>query len=121
MKIKNNKGQALVVLLVLMTVMIMVTSVSVVLVLVNSQNASTSELGNEALGAAESGVENALISMLRDPYGYSGDGFGVTVSPGNFPKIITAIGSSNYVKRTLEVGVTYSNNVLGVTYWREIY
>lgn len=116
-----KKGQALIVLLVLMTVMIMVTSVSVVLVLVNSQNASTAQMGEEALGAAESGVENALISMLRDPYGYSGDGFGVTVSPGNFPKIITATGSSNYIRRTLEVGVLYNDNRLSISYWRENY
>lgn len=129
MKKNLKSGQALIVLLVLMAVMIMVTSVSVVLMLVNSQNASVAQIGDEAIGAAESGVENALILMLRDPYGYTGEELnlpnGATVktniSSGDFPKIITATGSAGYIKRTLEVGVLYNDNKLSISRWRENY
>lgn len=124
-----KKGQALIVILVLMAVMIMVTTVSVVLILVNSRNASVAQLGDEALGAAESGVENALLLMLRDPYGYAGEQLNlpngstveVTVTSASFPKTVVATGSSSYVKRTLEVGAVYNDNRLGISHWRERY
>ena len=126
---KANKGQALVSLLILMVVMVMVTTVAVAAVLVNSQNTSKEEIGNLALAAAESGAENALLRILRDPYGYSGDELslpnGTTVSIlvpiGDFPKLVSAVGKSSYFTRTLKVGVNYSNNILSVTSWKESY
>lgn len=129
MKKTMKNGQALIVVLVLMAVMIMVTSVSVILILVNSRNASVAQLGDEAIGAAESGVENALLLVLRDPYGYTGGQLNlpngstveVAVTPVDFPKTVVATGSSSYIKRTLEVGVVYDDNRLGISYWRERY
>ncbi len=126
---KNKQGQALVVILILMVVMVMVTTVAVAAVLVNSQNTSKEELGNLALAAAESGAENALLMLLRDPYGYTGDNLilpngarvEVTVPVGNYPKIVTAMGKNSYFTRTLIIGVNYTNNIMVVTSWKESY
>lgn len=124
-----KKGQALVLILILMMVMLSVTTAAVVMVLTNSQNTSQAEIGGQALAAAESGAENALLLLLRDPAGYTGgttdffDGSKATVSvpPGSYPKSIISTGIYGQFTRKVEINLNYSNNELVIISWKEKY
>jgi type II secretory pathway pseudopilin PulG len=125
----NNKGQALVLILILAVVMVSVTTAAVAIVLTNSQLTSQTEIGSQALAAAESGAENALLLLLRDPYGYLGETIDffdgstalVSIPSGNYPKTMISTGKFGNFTRKVEIGLTYSNNELGISFWREIY
>lgn len=122
----GQQGQALVVLLVFMIMSITVTSAAVVIMISNSQAASTLEQGNDALSIAESGVENALLRLLRSPT-YTGET--LTVGEGSAtvgivgvnPKIVTSQGETNGFVRTVQVVVTMISDVWHITSWKEIF
>lgn len=127
--IKKSSGQALVLLLVFASIAITITSAAVIMIAVNSATTTKADIGNTTLDVAESGTENALLRLLRDPnYGgetirdlpVTGGVIDITVSPGNFPKTITSIGTYNNFKRTIQVAVGYNNNQYTVNSWKEI-
>lgn len=125
-KIKHNSGQTLVVLLVFMVVAITVISAAVVVTVISSQSTSIFSLGEGAFAISESGAENALMRLLRDP-DYSGEtlvvGNGtaiISVSNNGNNKIITSVGINGNYTRTIEIVTSYTNNVLTITSWREI-
>ena len=68
----NQKGQALITLLVFTIVAITITSAAVIIIFTNSIGTSKLEQGTNAYYVAESGAENALLRLLRDP-NYSGE------------------------------------------------
>lgn len=91
-----------------------------------SQALSTSrtQQGAVVLGYAESGVENAILRLLRDP-NYTGEvltvGSGtvtITVSGSN-PATIFSQAVSGQIRRSLLVTVDDSNNELVITSWKE--
>ena len=108
-----KQGQTLVLLLVFMTVASIIISAAVIVTVINSTSSSKLERGNVALEIAESGAENALLRLLRDP-AYAGEP-GITVAGG----VITAVGQDAGFTRTIVVTTNYNNNVLTVTSWRE--
>lgn len=120
------KGQALVTLLVFVVISLIITSASVSIVLVNSLSASKFEQGLMARSFAESGIENALLRLLRDP-GYTGetlnlnDGSATVTVAGTNPKTITSIGRIGNFTRTIEAQAAWTNYILSVTSWREIF
>ena len=63
----TQQGQALVMLLVFMVVGIVMTTMAVALLIVNATSASNVEQGDMALKIAESGADNALLRILRNP------------------------------------------------------
>lgn len=120
-----KKGQALLMLLVFMIIAITVTTAAAAMVFVNTANTQKMEGGNTALQIAESGMENALLRLLRNP-NYTGEtlviGNGtaaITVSGSN-PYTITSRGESGNFTRTLQVIVNYNGNMT-INSWREIY
>ena len=123
----SQQGQALVVLLVFMVVAIMMTSMAVALVIINATAASKLEQSDMALKLSESGVENALLRLVRNP-SYSGTdtfiiGSGTvtaTVS-GTNPIIIMSQGMQNTFVRTTSVSASYVNTVLTVNSWKEVF
>lgn len=122
---KKTVGQTLVLLLVFTSIAIIITSAAIVMIAVNSVTTTKSDIGNTTLDIAESGAENALLRLLRDP-NYGGETLPVntgqaviTVTPGNFPKTITSIGTFNNFKRTIVVVVGYNNNQYTVSSWKE--
>lgn len=126
MKNKNRSGQTLVVLLVFIAMAMIIISASVVMMAVNSLGATRFDRGQVALDAAESGAENALMTLLRNP-SYSGETISIgessvliTVPGGNFPKNITSKATLGNTIRTIQVSVSYTNNVLTVVSWKEI-
>ncbi len=122
----NNSGQTLVSLLFFMIVAITITSASVIVLLVNSLSTNSFQQGNIALDIAQSGIENAMVRLLRNT-NYTGEtltvGSGtatVTVTGAN-PKIILSQGKVDNFLRQIQVQATNTNNIFTITSWKEIY
>jgi len=106
--IHNVYGQALVVVLVLVVVSTTLFTASTISVLSASEGALFQTLSQEALSIAESGANEAIYRLLRDP-SYSGS----TISIGNTQCVIavssptppivtiTSVGRSSNVSKTV--------------------
>lgn len=117
-----QEGQAVVTLLFFMVMAITITTAAVVVVIANSSSSSINEQGTTAYYVAESGVEEGILQLIRNPL-YSGGTFPVgngtatlTVANGT----ITATGSAYNSERTIQVQTVYNNNVLSITSWKEL-
>lgn len=125
------KGQALITLLFFTVIGVTVTSAAVVMILVNSLSGTKQQQGEIAYEVAQSGAENGVLRLLRDPT-YTGET--LTVGSGgsatitatgngtvNNPYIIVSKGTNGIFLRQVEVQATYLNNTLSVTSRKEIY
>lgn len=125
LKKASQSGQVLVILLFFMVITIIITVASVTLIILNSQGASRSEQGQLALDVAESGAENAIIRLLRNP-NYSGEALTVgegtaTITVAGTDEItVVSVGRVNTLERTVQVTLQYQDNILTVASWREI-
>lgn len=126
MKKINQKGQALVSLLFIVLIGFTVITMAVILLYVNSQSASITEQGTYAYYIAESGAEEGLLRMLRNP-SYVGTQIGqpLSISSGSADivvsnGIITSTGKYNSAVRKVQVQTVYNSGVLTITSWREI-
>lgn len=121
----QSRGQALVTLLFFMIIAITITSGAVIIILTNSLAATKFDQGNVSYYIAESGAENALIRLLRDP-NFSGEtlnidtGTAIISVTGTNPKIITSEGRIGDFSRKIEITADYTNNILTILNWREI-
>ena len=126
-KIINNhqSGQALVTLLVFAAVGIILTTTSVALTVTNARSSLNYSQGLLALDIAESGIENALITLLRNP-SYTGevitigDGEATVVVTGINPKTVRSTGQLNNSIRIVEVQTSSLNGIFTVDSWREV-
>lgn len=121
-----NSGQAMVTLLFFIIAAVTVTSAAVVVVLENSLATSGWQQGRIAFSAAEAGVENALLRLLRD-LNYTGETLTigesiveVTITGGD-PKIITTSAKVGNFLRKMQVQAEYNNNILTISSWKEIF
>jgi hypothetical protein len=124
------RGQALVTLLFFMIIGLTITSGAVVMMLVNSNAGTRLQEGEVAYQVAQSGAENGMIRLLRNP-SYAGET--ITVGSGsatitksgtgvvNDPYIITSTGTAGNFVRKVEVRATYVNNLLQVQSQKEIF
>jgi hypothetical protein len=118
---ENQKGQAVLTLLFFMVIAMSI--IAVVIVVINTAQAGSNiEQGTVSYYAAETGAENALIRLLRDP-NYSGetlniDNGTVTITVNN--GLITSTAQIDDSIRKVQVQTVYNNNVLTVTSWKEI-
>lgn len=131
MKVKSKKhlkgGFALVTLIFFMLIVTIVMSAAVAVLVINSETSGKVQLSTVAATIAESGAENAVLRLLRDPQ-YLGEA-SLPVGPGNativvpagpFPKIITSTGIYNNFRRTTSATVNYDvNNRLVISNWGE--
>ena len=124
--VNSQQGQALITLLFFVIIGITVITAAVTIVLTNSLAASNLEQGYGALNAAESGVENALLRLDRNP-NYTGETLSVgagsatiTVS-GSSPITILSVGTYYNSIRKIQATVTNTNNAFTVTSWKEVY
>ncbi len=124
------KGQALVTLIFFMVFATTVTSAAVLVIIVNSLSGSRFQEGAIAYQVAQSGADNALIRILRDP-SYVGET--LTVGSGSAtiqatgsgtvvnPYIITSTGQIGNFKKKVQVTATYVNEQLSVLSQKEVY
>lgn len=121
----NQKGNALITLLIFVAVGITVTTGAIVVSIINTQGLSKISQSEVALEIAESGAENAILRLLRD-YTYTGEslniGTGTATITVNGTSDITIVseGAYNDFKRKIQVDATLLNDQLTVDDWKEI-
>ncbi len=121
----GQKGHALVALLAFMSIALTLSVGATTIAILHMQGSTTYASGEMALSIAESGAENALLRLLRDP-DYNGEvlpiGEGAaTISvSGSSPIIITSEGQFDNFSRTIEVSATRDEAGLTVSTWREL-
>ena len=122
---KSNKlGQAMIMLISFVAIAIVVISSALVNMFINITAATRTQVGDVAYSIAESGVENALIRVLRDPT-YVGEtlavgtGNAVVTVTGINPKTIISTGTFGTFVRKITVVASDSAGILSVTSWKE--
>lgn len=113
-------------MLYVMVIGMLATTGAAYAVISNTQAATTYELGSRALAAAESGLENALLRLIRDP-SYAGETFTIdatttatiSVSTGS-GIVVTSIGAVGAAKRHMEAVIHYNGDILVVDSWKEL-
>jgi hypothetical protein len=126
MKMSNNKGQTLVTLLFFMVIAITITTGALMVIFINTQAQTKVQQSQTAYYITESGVENAIIRLLRDPT-YTGEtltvgeGSVVIQVAGSGPYTITATGTDGNFTRKIQVVAAYTNNILSIQSWQEIF
>ncbi len=126
--IKKNlmAGQTLVTLLVFVIVAIIITTSAVMITITNSMSADKFQQGIAVKQLAESGIENALLKLLRDPNYASetisvGDGNAIISVTGDINnKTIISEGKSGNFSRKVQTKITYNNDMLVILSWEEI-
>lgn len=124
-KFQIQKGQALITLLFFVLISLTITSGAIIIIIINSISASKSQEGNLAYYAAESGVENALLRLLRDP-NYTGETLTVGTSTvvitvtGANPKTVVAVGQNGNFKRRVSAQMNYNSGYYTFLNWKEL-
>lgn len=119
-----EKGQALITLLFFMLISLTITSAAIIIIISNSISASKLGDGTVAYYAAESGIENALIRLLRDE-DYIGEtlvvgtGTAIVTVSGDSTKTVVSVGQSGNFKRTVTAKMTYDNGYYTFSNWKE--
>jgi len=122
----NQHGQTLVSLLVFSVMAIAAASAATAVIINSAQATAIIKSHDELVVAAESGVENALLALIRNP-AYSGE----VITIGSIQTVVTVTGSTtkliestategNY-RATTQATVEYIDNRLTVTSWNTVY
>ena len=126
-KKRNQSGYVAVVLLVFVVVATVIATAALAMSMANLASVSAYKEGNEAMVVAQSGAENALLRLLRDP-SYTGEvltvGTGtatITVTSTASSSAITSVGVMGTKKRKVQVDVSQNSGVMSVTSWVEVY
>jgi steroid 5-alpha reductase family enzyme len=126
-KHQQNQGYVAVVLLIFVVVGTVIATAALGMSIANLSGVRSYEEGSEALTVAQSGAENALLRLLRDP-NYLGEvlpvGSGtatITVTNDGSNAVITSVGVMGTKKRKIQVEVSQNAGVMSVTSWREVY
>jgi hypothetical protein len=122
----RQTGQALVTLLFFILISLTITSGAIIIIIANSFSVSKFQEGELSYYAAESGVENALLRLLRDP-NYTGETLTIegttviaTVSGVAFPKVVTSTGQNGNFKRTVQAQINYDGIHYTFSNWKEL-
>jgi len=119
----HKKGTALIILLLIMSVAMSMVGAAVVTIMSATQKTSFAEQGVVALKIAESGAEEALIRILRDP-NYSGgtltidEGNATIQVTGSTIKTITVTTDYAQVRQQVVVTVNTAGDLLKVLAWQ---
>lgn len=120
----DSRGMALVVVIIFAAVAMLVITAAISMGILSSMSSRQMLQGQHALLLAESGAENALLRLLRNPT-YTGEtltmngGTATIVVSGTNPKIINVEGKSGSIVRQIEVGVSDTSGVMNVDSWQE--
>ena len=122
-----KKSQTLVSLLIIIAISIIIITTVLGLMMSNLINTSSVEQSTELKLAAESGMENGLLRLLRDP-SYSGEtltsainGYTttITVSGDSVNKTLISTASSLTFQKKILVKITYNNNQMVINLWQD--
>ena len=123
---KTLRGNVTVTILVLMVMLIITVTAAVSVGIASIRDNLRYNSGENALVIAQSGVENSILRLLRDPsYTVSnanlpvGTGYATITVSGSNPKTITSIGTIGDFRRTLVANVTISGGQLIINSWIE--
>lgn len=128
MKRFSESGQTIIALLIFMMLSILITTTAVTITVINAAGNTQSNFGELARQAAETGAENAMLRLERDPT-YAGETMSINTSTtatitvsGTTTRTITSVGAVAGIgtfKRTVIVTATYSGLAFTVTNWIE--
>lgn len=113
-------------MLYIMVIGILVTTGAAYAVIANTQSTTSFETGARARQVAESGIENALLRMIRNP-AYTGET--LEVNPGETATItvstasgtvVTSLGVSGSTSRQIQASVEYNDGILTIQSWKEL-
>jgi|GEM_PF-1346138 len=124
----EQHGQTLIALLIFMMLTIVIGTTAAAVTIINTSANNRWVNGESALAAAETGAENAMMQLERNP-SYTGETMNInstataTISvSGTTTKTITSVGAVSGVgitKRTIVATVSYSSNIFTLTSWVE--
>jgi hypothetical protein len=121
-----KSGQTLAMLLVFMSIAITVTTAAVFVSISNTQSSSKFADGFSAYDIAESGIENALLRLLRNP-SYTGetltvgDGTATIIVSGTGPYTIVSSGQVGNFRRQITAVTNDTGGALTITSWIETF
>lgn len=126
-KYKHNlkQGQALIVLIVFVSIATIIISSAVVVTVINSRLGSDQTQSVNAFSAAETGANEAILSILRN-LSYTGgtltvgDAVATITVSGSSDKTIVSVGSVGKFVKKVQVSGTYTGNNFTVSSWSEI-
>lgn len=122
----RHQGQIMITMLYVMVVGLIITTGAALAVIANTQAATAYEMSALAHSAAESGLENAVLRLIRNP-SYIGETLTidadrtavVTVSTGS-GITITSVGTFRNITRRMEAGIQYNGGILSIDRWSEV-
>lgn len=91
----SSSGQALIALIFISAIGIVIASGAVILIYINSSSGLKVQEGNRAYQIAQSGAENALLRLLRNP-AYTGE-TGLAIGDGFVDVTVTNTGGTYYI------------------------
>lgn len=125
---KSHTGNVLITLIIFMLVASLVVASAVAIIITNSGAASKSEQGQMAYQAAEGGLEEAILQILRDP-NYSGSVSNVAIGLSHYsytvdtnnPKNIDVYGNYHHFRRHLHTTTSYNQGQLLINSWQDTF
>ena len=123
---KIRSGNISIMLVLIIILLSVLTTAAVALAISTTRDTTTLTLGERALTVAESGAENAILRLLRDP-SYSGE-LGLPIGPGTAtigvtgtsPKVVLSTGTVGTFVRQVQVTIAVTNGQLTVSSWQEL-
>lgn len=121
---QKNSGHILITLIIVMVVGTIISTAAVAWVIDNTLGSSQTQSGLSTLMLAESGIENAMLVLLRNP-DYTGEVLTIgdaTVTidvSGTTEKTIVSQSVDGNHSKKIEVTASYVDNVLTITSWQE--
>ena len=125
MKKNTHRGHTLILLIVFTAIAVTLTTAAALSTIINSDASVRLQEGYLILDQAESGVENAMLRLLRNP-NYTGEVMTmgdttVTIEvTGLNPKTITSVATSAEYSRTVAATVVDSGGALSISSWQEL-
>lgn len=129
-KTQHHAGMALVTVIIFAVLAMLVIIAGLTLATLTAQSKLAQNLGQQALFLAESGAEEALLRLLRNPDWDSDNAQVLTVGAGTVridlakdgeQLVIWSTGETALAVRRLEVRVSYDNGIMQVDSWREVF
>lgn len=124
-----SKGQTLVSLILFVSIATIIISAMVTIIGSNSILASVNQRSLLVKQAAENGVENAFLNLLRNP-SYSGETIPANINGFRTEVVVTGNDSNKTIVSTASTidyqwkivsKINYTNNIMSVTFWQDSY